>query len=200
MEIEAAPLYIDNVALQRELNNRPAILMQDQRQDPLVELGITIDMENETEQSEESEDEPVSSTPVVDGCDPRLWQFVHRPERLQIIEPCKIVTGIIEEIEDEFDGDIHVQVRLDDPSVINQANITGQKGRLVVEPICQRPAREALARIACEGYDLPITIPSVGTHVKVTGSYVSDNNHDGWAEIHPATSIEVIPQAPGIPK
>lgn len=184
---QATPVHADNQAVQDELNSRPANIMQDQRQDPLDDLGITIEIEDvEQEQAEEET--------IVEGCDADLWKFIHRPERLQVIESCKIVTGVIAEIEPELDGDMHVLVIPDDPSIINSANVTEQKGRLVVEPICQNPAREQEAIKACQGFNYPkITIPKVGTHVRITGSYVLDKHHDGWVEIHPVTSMEVIP-------
>jgi hypothetical protein len=34
-----------------------------------------------------------------------------------------------------------------------------------------------------------VTIPAVGEHVAVTGTYVNDS-HNGWTEIHPVTSIQ----------
>ena len=63
---------------------------------------------------------------------------------------------------------------------------------MVVEPICQKQVEQADAIEACANFDEYLDIPPVGTHVKVTGSYVLDHQHGGWAEIHPATSIEEI--------
>jgi hypothetical protein len=37
-----------------------------------------------------------------------------------------------------------------------------------------------------------ITIPTVGTHVNITGSYVLDREHNSWSELHPVTSITVL--------
>ena len=34
-------------------------------------------------------------------------------------------------------------------------------------------------------------IPSVGTHVVITGTFVQDTNHSKWNEIHPVSSIKV---------
>jgi len=38
-----------------------------------------------------------------------------------------------------------------------------------------------------------IKLPTVGTHLTVTGSYVLDQGHCGWAEIHSVTSIIKTP-------
>jgi hypothetical protein len=35
-----------------------------------------------------------------------------------------------------------------------------------------------------------LTLPPVGAHAQVTGSYVLDTNH-GWMEIHPISVIDV---------
>jgi hypothetical protein len=68
--------------------------------------------------------------------------------------------------------------------------MNGQLGDLVVEPICQHSITQADAiPPACSNFHQDINIPEVGSHVNVTGSYVLDKEHDGWAEIHPVTSI-----------
>ena len=43
----------------------------------------------------------------------------------------------------------------------------------------------------CDGYRNSVMIPAVSARVRVTGSYVIDG-HNGWAEIHPASRIELI--------
>jgi hypothetical protein len=44
---------------------------------------------------------------------------------------------------------------------------------------------------ACKNFKSKITIPPVGSHVAITGTYVQDTNHAKWMEIHPVTSIVV---------
>lgn len=39
---------------------------------------------------------------------------------------------------------------------------------------------------------MKIVIPPVGTHVKLTGSWVMDDNHAHWNEIHPVMKIEEL--------
>lgn len=126
-------------------------------------------------------------------CDQSLWNHVYNPTRLTIIDPCKIVSGIIEEIRDyETDGDYHILLKLDPQyaNLINSVNMVRQKGDLVVEPICQHKVTQEDAKQACKGFSSHVIVPPVGTHVKVTGTYVLDGKHGGWYEIHPVTSME----------
>ena len=129
-------------------------------------------------------------------CDKSLWNHVYHPERLQIIDTCKSVLGTIESKKSEADGDFHIRLKLDPQfsNLINSANVNGQRGDLVVEPICQHTITESIsAAVACSNFHQNINIPEVGSHVNVTGSYVLDKEHNGWAEIHPVTSITKIP-------
>ena len=73
--------------------------------------------------------------------------------------------------------------------MINNANIIGQHGLLVLEPICMNPVVQEDAIAACGSWHQNLTIPEVDSHVTVTGSYVHDLDHGGWSEIHPITSI-----------
>jgi len=133
----------------------------------------------------------VSSSPG--QCDQALWNHVYNPARLQIVEQCKTVSGTIDSIRVEQDGDFHILLRVDlqFASMINSANVNGQFGDLVLEPICQNPVRQPDAIAACTNFHQNINIPSVGTHVTLTGSYVHDLDHGGWSEIHPVSSISI---------
>jgi hypothetical protein len=128
-------------------------------------------------------------------CDRSLWNHVYNPQRLQVVEPCKTVTGILESKRVEADGDYHIRLKLDPQyaNLVNQANVKGQLGDLVVEPICMNRVTQLDAISACQDFRQNIGIPAVGTHVQVTGSYVLDKEHGKWAEIHPVTSIIKIP-------
>jgi hypothetical protein len=139
---------------------------------------------------------PVNNAPLLNAstsgkCDQSLWNHVYHPERLQIVDSCKSVLGKIESKKSEADGDFHIRVRLDPQfsNLINSASINGQLGDLVVEPICQHSITQADVIPACSNFHQNINIPEVGSHVNVTGSYVLDKEHDGWAEMHPVTGI-----------
>ena len=135
---------------------------------------------------------PSSSSSSVQNCDQSLWQHIYNPNRLQIVNPCMSVTGTIDSIRVEKDGDYHIRLKVDAQfsNLINQANIEGQYGDLVLEPICQKPVKQPDAIAACANFHQNINIPPVGSHVNVTGSYVLDKEHGRWAEIHPVNSIE----------
>jgi hypothetical protein len=137
----------------------------------------------------------MSESTSVAQCDQSLWNHVYNPQRLQVIEPCKTVTGIIESKRVEADGDYHIRVKLDPQfsNLINPANIKNQFGDLVVEPICVNKVTQVDAISACQNFHQNISIPSIGSHIKITGSYVLDKEHGNWAEIHPVTSITTIP-------
>jgi len=128
-------------------------------------------------------------------CDQSLWNHVYHPSRLQIVDPCKTVSGIIESKKVEKDGDYHIRLKADPQfaNLVNSANVKGQLGDLVLEPICVNPVTQPDAVSACQNFRENISIPLVGSHVQVIGSYVLDNQHGGWAEIHPVTSMVKIP-------
>src|SRR5437899_7890589 len=51
-------------------------------------------------------------SPGADGCrDPR--EHVYHPDRLQLRNPCMTVTGSVEAVIAEADGDYHIRLRLD---------------------------------------------------------------------------------------
>jgi hypothetical protein len=125
------------------------------------------------------------------NCDQSLWNHVYHSFRLQVNDPCITVTGTIDKIKAEKDGDLHIRVNLDPEfnNLLNDANLAGQAGDLVVEPICQGPVTQRDAIASCQDFHQDINIPSIGTHVTITGDYVLDTEH-GWMEIHPVTNIQ----------
>jgi hypothetical protein len=127
------------------------------------------------------------------NCDASLWNHVYDPTRLQKISDCIAATGTIEESSADEDGDQHFLLKLDpgQEGLLKKRNMKKKSGALVVEIVCANPVHIKKARAACAGYTNPITIPAVGAHVKVSGSYVIDT-HNKWTEIHPVSQIEVI--------
>jgi hypothetical protein len=146
---------------------------------------------------------PSSPSPIIPSsvstssnrCDQTLWNHIYNPTRLQVVDKCKSVTGVIESKRVEKDGDFHIRVKLDPQfsNMINSANVQNQFGDLVVEPICVNKVTQADAISACQNFHQNISIPPIGSHVKIIGSYVLDKEHGSWAEIHPVTSITTIP-------
>jgi len=126
-------------------------------------------------------------------CNQSLWQYVYNPGRLQVLNPCISVTGTVEEVRKEADGDIHIRFRLDQEFVshLNENNISRQQGDLIVEPICQVKVRQPDAEEPCSLYNGPYFEPVVGQRYLVSGTYVHDADH-GWNELHPVTSMQPI--------
>lgn len=126
-------------------------------------------------------------------CDPDLWKYVYNHERLQVLDKCKIVLGVIEETNADEDGDQHMLLKLDkgQKDLLTKRNKEKKQGDLVIEAVCINNITRKKAMGACNGYVNHVQLPKVGDHVKVTGSYVIDS-HNGWSEIHPITKIELI--------
>ncbi len=146
---------------------------------------------------------PVGST----GCDDNLWNHVYNPQRLIVKQKCITVTGTIVDattntsrpepdgVRHEADGDTHGWLKLDTgfENLLNAGNKNAENGNLVFEIVCEFPVTQADAQSACQAFNSPVKIPPVGSHVRIVGSYVQDTNHEKWMEIHPVSSIEVIP-------
>ena len=124
-------------------------------------------------------------------CDSSKWMHVYDPDRLQVLDRCKIVSGTITERNADPDGDEHMLLKLDkgQQSLLLKKNMTKKEGALVVEVVCVNNITRKRAMSACNGYLNDVQLPAVGDRVRVTGSYVIDS-HNGWTEIHPVTKIE----------
>ena len=68
-----------------------------------------------------------------------------------------------------------------------------EDGNLVFEIICKFPITQPDAKAACQGYTDQVSLPPMGSHVRVVGRYVQDTFHGQWNEIHPVTSMAVTP-------
>jgi hypothetical protein len=148
----------------------------------------------------------MSVSPAGQVCDPSLWAHVYagrfgKPQdRLRVNHPCATITGVIDPVHPparEADGDWHIRLIVDPPFAVmlNAKNLSGQHGDLVLEPVCsnQVTQRDTLDEGVCDGFTQQIYRPAmIGQHVMVTGVYVTDMEH-GWNEIHPVTSIVIIP-------
>lgn len=141
---------------------------------------------------------------ITGGCDNTLWEHVYHPYRLEVHSLCTSVSGTIVDatsgkrkdgVRKEADGDCHGWLKLDpgQEQFLNSGNMSDEEGNLVFEIVCLFPVKQADAISACKGFKNPVKLAPVGSHVKMTGSWVMDDNHQRWNEIHPVSSIEVIP-------
>lgn len=140
---------------------------------------------------------------------------VYVPSRLTVKNDCATVSGTVDCVKHEDDGDIHIRLRVDPAfrRLLTPANTfqqcPNQTGpHLVVEIIPQSGHLPFPDNSASEGGFVTPPQPPVGAHITVTGPYVWDTNalHDliypgknvkNWAEIHPAWNITVDHPAKG---
>ena len=135
---------------------------------------------------------------------------VYIPGRLHLIDRCRTVSGIVDCLKLEPNGDYHVRLRLDvqfsglrQPANALQRCPQHAGPHLVVEIIPQHP-RGVLFRTnnADAGGFIDPRLPVVGDHITATGPYVVDTNSlhrilyqgraaENWAEIHPAWAVRV---------
>lgn len=138
------------------------------------------------------------------GCDSVLWSHVYHPTRLIVRTDCVTVTGTIVDatsgnepdgVRHEADGDTHGWLRVDPQfsNLLNAGNQGAEGGNLVFEIICRYPVTQKDAQSACQGYSDHVQLPPVGAHVRIVGTYVQDTFHAQWNEIHPVTSISIVP-------
>ena len=137
------------------------------------------------------------------------WEHVYNPQRLQVNLRYTSATGVIVDAthgkrkqgcRSEADGDLHCWLHLDpgQEDFIDAENVKNQGGNLVFEPICQHKVTQADAKAACKNWTQNLSLPPVGTHVRIWGSAVTDLQH-GHGEFHPVSKIEVLP-AGALPK
>jgi hypothetical protein len=147
----------------------------------------------------------VPGSPSMTGCGDGRWQHVCHPTRLIVRLDCLTVTGTIVDatatqsyhqpdgVRHEGDGDTHGWLQLDPPfaTLLNAGNTSDEGGNLVFEIVCHYSVTQADAKPSCAGFTDHTTIPPVGTHVAITGTFVTEKNHAKWNEIHPVSSIKV---------
>ncbi len=149
------------------------------------------DKEEQTTSSDQTQNDPDNNTAI--DCDTSLWKYVYNRERLEVTDICKTVTGVIEESSADEDGDQHMLLKLDNgqEELLTKKNTKKKQGDLVIEAVCANKTTLGKVGNTCNGYINKIQIPKLGEHVKVTGSLVIDT-HNGWAEIHPITKMEIL--------
>jgi len=144
---------------------------------------------------------------------------VYLSGRLRLIDRCRTVSGTVDCLKVEPDGDVHLRLRVDhqftgtlEPANSLQTCANESGPHLVVEIIPQHK-RGILFRVNnadAGGFITPLT-PAPGDHITATGPYVVDTNilhrvlyqgrpAEDWAEIHPAWAIRVdVPAQRGQP-
>jgi hypothetical protein len=137
---------------------------------------------------------PVRSTPKPTtqptGCQPTDQdRYVYNPSRLAVQAACIRVTGTVEAVRHEADGDLHVLLAVDPAytRLLKPANQGEELGDLVVEPVCVRSVSQTDAIAVCRSDPDPFAgrFPVVGEAIWMEGRYVFDLEHGGWAELHP---------------
>ncbi len=134
---------------------------------------------------------------------------VYLPGRLKLVDRCMTVSGTVDCLKDEPDGDVHIRLRLDPqyarllmPANSLQTCVDQPGPHLVVEIIPQRPGGLFRTNNADAGGFITPAKPNAHDHIVVTGPYVVDTNvlhrvlyqgrpAENWAEIHPAWGIKV---------
>jgi hypothetical protein len=130
------------------------------------------------------------STPKPVACQPTDQdKYVYNPDRLEVGAACIYVTGTIDAVRKEADGDLHLLLHLDPAYAhfLTPANQGEELGDLVVEPVCVKSVTQPDAEASCAADPDPLAppFPGVGERVWMEGRYVFDLDHSGWAELHP---------------
>jgi len=117
---------------------------------------------------------------------------IYNPDRLVVYKDCQTVSGTVDRVIVEADGDYHMRLRLDAiyRNLTNSVNDSDQYGDLVLEIVCANTVTQIDAMDACQNYVNKITVPQEGEHIVATGPYVLDTAH-GWTEIHPVYSLTI---------
>ena len=121
---------------------------------------------------------PPPPTPAV-SCPSNTLQGVQRPGQQTVLDPghpCRTVTGTIRSHHVEHDSDCHINVNLDAPykGLLNGVNNSAAGGSIIAEVI---PSHW-------------MAIPTVGSHVTITGTWTNDHA-TGWNELHAIWTMSV---------
>lgn len=159
---------------------------------------LTLSLSGHAQQQQEQQPptQPQAEQPALPQgqpqCDLQLWRHVYRTSRFSIVKSCVAVTGTVQSVKPESDGDLLVRLKPDPQfkSMLNARNRTAQGGALVVKPVCTHPTTLADAKVPCQNFHQDFSDLKSGNHVSVTGALVIDRENDrGWREIHPVTSV-----------
>jgi SH3 domain-containing protein len=147
---------------------------------------------------------PPPTQPPATTCDPTLAAHVYHSTRLIVHQQCIAVSGTIVDatagkepdgVRHEPDGDTHGWLKVDPEfqNLLNAGNMSAENGNLVFEIVCKYHVSQPDAKTACANYTDHVSLPPVGSRVTIVGTYVQDTFHAQWMELHPVTSITVLP-------
>src|SRR5258708_14320470 len=102
---------------------------------------VRTDVKTKSNQKEQNTQRTDSSDA---GCDPSLWDHVYDPSILEIRDKCKVVTGVVEELGENEDGDTHLLLKLDpgQDDLLTKRNIKKKDGNLDAEGVCANKATD----------------------------------------------------------
>ena len=117
------------------------------------------DKEEQTNLRDQNQNITDNNTAI--DCDTSFWKYVYNPERLDVIDKCKIVTGVIEESSADDDGDQHMLLKLDNgqDDLLTKKNIKKKQGDLVIEAVCANKTTLGKVGNTCNGYINKLQIP-----------------------------------------
>lgn len=128
------------------------------------------------------------------ACNKDITAHLYKPERLTGEKKCTTIKGMVREVKELPDGGYRVLIKLDPgqpTAMLNDKNISLQKGCMVVEIICaHRPITNPEAVKSCGSYENKIKVPALNDHLQITGTLVTDSDADhGWAALYPVSEI-----------
>ena len=116
-------------------------------------------------------------------------RYVYDPTRLDVVRACVHVSGVVDTVESDVDGDVVIHLRLDAAyrDLLRPANDSEEHGDLVVEAVCVGQPVQPNAVLLCDADPAPYAgpLPQPGQHLWLEGRYVFDGHHEGHAELHP---------------
>jgi hypothetical protein len=159
----------------------------------LVLVGLALFLVTKFKQPDQENYRPGGAPACATGT-ADLRKHVYGPDRLRPLpQGCITVTGTVEAVLTEDDGDRHIWLTPDQAykSLLAPGNHRGAGSHhgLVLEIICVGRITQADVGDACTGYHNDVTIPKAHGHIRATGWFVFDTAHQ-WNELHPVDEIE----------
>src|SRR5712664_598248 len=112
----------------------------------------------------------IAGTPSLCRDPNNIRSHVYNPARLQTVRDCRTVSGIVNRVIAEDDGDYHIWFHVDQQyaNLPNTANNDYLQGDLLAEVICATTVNQQDAVLSCEDYSNQIPTPSTNESISVT--------------------------------